>query len=291
MVRVEAGRLRAVAGAGQHDTGLGSGEVDCLSEGVGCVGGHVHDDVRSGASGRGVQRLGRVLLVDVDGEVGTEGGGRLESRLVVGPLAGDHHEVGAGLLRRGCCSQSPDPGAQDGDDVTGTGARQLGSPADPGTHRVEQRGVDRVEAVGHRQHHRVGTQGVVCGPTAGEFGADVERGEPIGGSQAVGGATTVGARSAGIAGTTRLEALDGHPVADGDTPCCRSGIADLDQHADGLMAGNEGRPDRQAAGEEFVVGAAEPARLDLEESRVGRGCRDGEVAELERPWCTQHQCP
>ena len=193
VVRVEAGRLRAVAGAGQHDAGLGGRQSDGLSEGLGRVGGHVYHDARPGTTGRSTQCDGGVLLVDVDREVGAEGGGRLEAWPVVGSLAGDHHEVGTRLprCRRSC--QSPDPGAQDGDDVAGTGARQLGPPADPGTHRVEERRVDRVEAVGYRQHHRVGTQPVVCGPAAGEFGTDVEGGESVGGAQAVGGAAPVGA--------------------------------------------------------------------------------------------------
>ena len=76
------------------------------------------------------------------------------------------------------------------------------------------------------------------------------------------------APAAGTTGPTRLEHLHGHPVTRLHPPALRRGGADRFDDPDGLVARDERAAGMQLAGVLLVVGAAQPARLDPQETVV-----------------------
>ena len=86
------------AGAGDDEGAAAAGERHALRERGRRVGGDVDDDVGAARAGGPPEGGHRVLLGHVDDEVGAEALGRLEAGVVALAGAGDHHELGAGVL-------------------------------------------------------------------------------------------------------------------------------------------------------------------------------------------------
>src|SRR5581483_9365900 len=78
------------------------------------------------------------------------------------------------------------------------------------------------------------------------------------------------------------ERLDRDPIADVDAPPLRRTVADLLDHAERLVPGNEREPDREHARVLLGVASADPARLDAEEPAVRVDVGNREVPKLER---------
>jgi hypothetical protein len=226
-----------------------------------------------------LQRFHRVLLRHVHDQVCAEAPGQIEAPGIAPAVPGDHHELGAGRLGRGRGRQTSDPGAEDRDDLTGRGRGQVDRPRDPGTERVEEGGVHRIEVVRHRMQHRVGGEVVVRRVAPEEVRRLRRRDEAVRADRAAVPATglvaPVGAPVAGSAG----EAV-GHrdPVALADTPSLRGRGADAFDPADGLVPRDDAALPRQGARVELVVGPAQAAGLDPQQPVVV-----AHLGEIERP--------
>src|SRR5205085_4266302 len=92
------------------------------------------------------------------------------------------------------------------------------APADPRAQRVEQRGHDGVEPVGHRHQHAVRRQVLVLGVAAPQTGWSLYGDEAVHVGHAVAPAPTVDAGQAGLTVTARLEHLHRDPIADLHAP-------------------------------------------------------------------------
>src|SRR5262249_17626821 len=109
------------------------------------------------------------------------------------------------------------------------------------------------------------------------------------GAKAVAGAAAVEPGLAGLALAAGLEHLHRHALAGTHAPSGLRILADRLQHADHLVAGNEGVGGGQMAGVLVVVGAAEAAGLDAEPALARADGRQREAAALEAPRLGQHQ--
>ena len=92
-----------------------------------------------------------------------------------------------------------------------------------------------------------------------------------------------------VARAARLEHLDRDAVARLHAPTLGGPRSDRLDHADGLVAGNEGEPGREGAGVLLVVGAAQATRLDAQEPVVVADGRDVEVVERELSRCLEDE--
>ena len=121
--------------------------------------------------------------------------------------------------------------------------------------------------------------GRVAAPQAGRL-VDVDHPVHVGESVAL--AAAVLTSPARVAGAAREKHLDGHAVAEPDAPPFGRRIADGLDPAHGLVAGDEAEARRDRPGEQLVVGAAEPARFDPQQSVVVADLGPRELSAHER---------
>ena len=152
VVGVEVGGGLA-ARAGDDEGAAAAGERQPLRERGRRVGGDVDDDVGAARAGGPPEGGHRVLLGHVHHQVGAEALGRLEARVVALPGAGDHHELGAGVLGGRAHAEAADARAQHRHPIARRGAGQRDPPLDARPERVEHGGQHRIEPVGDREQH------------------------------------------------------------------------------------------------------------------------------------------
>ena len=297
VIGVEAWRLWDATCAGQHDGAARTGELDRLCESGRGLGRDIDHDVCFGAGGVAQRPVG-IIDRDIHRQVGAERRGKRQTLCVTFAQAGHHDESRSRLLR--CCrrAQSTHARAQDGHDIAGLGIRDFDRPADSRSERIEQRCRDRVELVGDCHQHRVGSQIQVRGVAAAETRWRVGVGEADHGGQAVALAAPVEPCSALVAVAARQEHLDCHSLPRADAPPLGRGVTQLLDHADHFVPGDERVPVGDVTRVLLVVGAAQAAGLDPQQTVVGADVGQVEAALLERtrlgedqPGCRGHACP
>ena len=268
----------------------GRAERDGLRERGRCLRSDVDHDISERARGC-TQRSNRVLVRDVDGEVGTERPRRVQAGRVVGAAPGHEHEAGARLADRGNGRQPADPGPEHRNHVARARARQRDTPADACADRVEQRRQDGVERCRHRHEHRVGREVLELGVATPQARRPVDGHEAVHVAQAVPRAAPVLARAACRALAARLEDLHRDAVSGGDPPALRGAGSDLLEHADHLVTRHEGEAAEQHARVLLVVGATEPARLDAQHGVVLADGGTSQLANHEAAGSLEHRRP